>query len=96
MQLSGLIDALNADGEKLTAVLRLNSESNVRHRARWIRTLIACQVSDPQLFLEYLAYPDDLPDLRPPATRVPRNSKPESVNGCFFALRERGGLSETY
>ena len=40
------------------------------------------------------AFPDNLPDLR--TKLAPMNSKPESVKECYFALRERGELPETY
>jgi hypothetical protein len=90
----GRIDALNPDGEKLKQVLRLNSEKNVRDRYRWMRALEALRTSDPELYQEYMAFPEDLPDLR--TKQVPENTKPDGAVNCFFVLRERGELPATY
>jgi hypothetical protein len=47
------------------------------------------------LFMRVFGYPDDLPDLR--RLRPPLgNTKPGSAEGCYYALRERGGLEEVY
>jgi len=91
---NGEIDALNAAGRKLRDVLRLNSRSNVRYRARWIRVLAAIKTSDPALYKELLGFPDDLPDLR--TRNVPKNTKPDGVLDCYFVQREEGRLPESY
>ncbi|MEX2309816.1 MAG: HNH endonuclease [Pirellulales bacterium] len=93
---NGEFEALNKDGEKLRDVLRLNSDSNVMHRSRWMRNLVTLKTSNPELYKEYMGFPSDLPDLRPPKKRVPRNSKPSAVNDCYFAIHERGKLPATY
>lgn len=93
---NGLLEAMNKDGEKLRDILRLNSDRNVRQRARWMRTLSALKSSNPDLYKEYMGFPDDLPDLRPPRKLVPNNSKPDGAENCYFALRERGELPATY
>jgi len=90
----GHIEALNDAGEKLKETLRLDSESNVRYRARWMRLLAALKASDPDLYHDLMAFPEDLPDLR--KKRVPKNTKPEGVANCYFALRERGELPAMY
>jgi hypothetical protein len=90
----GRIDALNSAGEKLKQVLRLDSDKNVRDRYRWMRALGALRISDPKLYQEYMAFPEDLPDLR--IKRVPENTRPDGVVNCYFALRERGELPEAY
>ena len=91
---NGEIETLNSAGAKLVDVLLLNCEKNVKYRSRWIRALKALQVSDPDLFQEYLSFPDNLPDLR--RKRVCRNTRPEGVNTCFFVQRECGTLPATY
>ena len=53
----GRIKALNADGEKLNQVLRLDSEKNVRDRYRWMRALEALRTTDPELYGEYMGFP---------------------------------------
>jgi hypothetical protein len=91
---NGRVRALNADGEKLEDALLLNSESNLRQRSRWMRTLNALMTKDPDLYQEYMGFPDDLPDLR--KKHVPHNTKPEGAANCYFALRERNELPRTY
>jgi hypothetical protein len=90
----GHIDALNPEGEKLKQVLRLDSEKNVRDRYRWMRALEALRTSDPELYQEYMAFPEDLPDLR--TKQVPENTRPGGIVNCYFVLRERGELPATY
>jgi len=90
----GRIDALNSDGERLKQVLRLDNEKNVRDRHRWMRALEALLASRPDLYQEYMAFPEDLPDLR--TKKTPGNTKPEGALNCYFAIRERGELPATY
>ena len=90
----GQIEALNQAGESLVKKLRLNSVKNVQHRNRWMRVLAALQLHEPDLYCEYMAFPDELPDLR--TKRAPQNSRAESVVNCWFALRERGELPAIY
>lgn len=90
----GGVQALNQDGEKLKQVLLLDSESNVRYRFRMMRMLDALQKADSALYLEFMSFPEDLPDLR--AKRVPENRKPDGAANCYFALRESGRLPATY
>lgn len=92
----GTIRALNEEGEKLRDVLRLNRPKDVEHRARWMRTLAALKESHPELYVEFMSFPSELPDLRPPKKCPPRNSKPQGARECFFALQERGTLPATY
>ena len=96
VETNGTVTALNDDGERLNDVFRFNRAKDVESRARWIRTLVALETSHPDIFEDYLAFPEDLTDLRPPRTRAPENNNPNSVEHCFFALRERGDLPVTY
>jgi hypothetical protein len=90
----GHIDALNSDGEKLKQVLRLDSDRNVRDRFRWMRALDLLRTRAPSLYQEYMAFPEDLPDLR--LKQVPENSRPDGATNCYFVLRERGELPTMY
>lgn len=90
----GKIETLNDAGRKLTQVLRLGSARNVSNRYRWMRTLQALSSANPGLYREFLSFPDDLPDLR--KKHVPNNTRPEGIETCYFALRERGELPATY
>jgi hypothetical protein len=91
---NGRIEAVNNDGEKLRQTLRLDNERNVRYRYRWMRTLEALKTTHPDLYQEYMGFPEDLPDLR--RKHVPNNTKPEGAANCYFALRERDMLPATY
>jgi HNH endonuclease len=90
----GHIEALNDDGKRLRQVLRLDSESNVRHRFRWMRNLEVLRTANPALYQEFMGFPDDLPDLR--KKLAPSNTKPEGAAICYLALRERGELPAMY
>ena len=90
----GQIEALNADGERLRQVVRLNSRSNVQYRARWIRNLEILRFYAPDLYKEYMGFPEDLPG--PRKKHVSNNTKPGGVQNCYFVLRERGELPITY
>lgn len=94
IQGTGEVTALNRHGKRLCAVLRLNSTSNISHRSRWMRMFEALQVADQDLYKEFMAFPDALPDLR--KCRTPRNTKPSGAKNCYLALKERGELPETY
>ena len=96
IQPDGTGEALNEDGETLRDVLDLNDRRNVEHRARWMRTLAALKATHPELYQEYMGFSENLPDLRRPNKRVPRNTKPGGAENCYFALRERGELPTTY
>jgi hypothetical protein len=66
-----------------------------RETMRLIRTLAASTDSEAALALQRLVgFPDDLPDLR--TLRPPGNTRPEGVQHCYFALRERGELPAAY
>ena len=90
----GHVESLNKMGELLVKKLRLNSAKNIEFRFRWIRNLATLQLHNPDLYREYMAFPNDLPDLR--TKLVPLNTKPESAGDCYFALRERGELPADY
>lgn len=94
IQGTGEVLPLNGDGKRLCDVLRLNNTSNVSHRSRWIRMFEALQNADPDLYKEFMTFPDALPDLR--KCRTPANSKPDSTENCYFALRECGKLPDSY
>ncbi len=90
----GRVAALNKHGEKLRQVLRLDNEKAVHDRSRWMRNLEALKKKAPNLYAEYMGFPEDLPDLR--TKNVPKNSKPEGTVDCYFARRERGELPLIY
>jgi hypothetical protein len=91
---NGHVEALNDDGEKLRRILGLDSDKSVAYRSRWMRTIEMLRTTAPDLYQEFMGFPDDLPDLR--KKRVSNNTKPEGVANCYFALRERGLLPPMY
>lgn len=90
----GHVQALNDDGKKLKQILGLDSGKNLGYRRRWMQNLEVLRTSDPDLYQEFMGFPDDLPDLR--KKRVPNNTKPEGAESCYFVLRERGVLPAMY
>lgn len=90
----GRIEALNHHGEKLKQILQLDSEENVRYRSRMMRILTVLETQDPNLYMELMGFPSNLPDLR--QKHAPNNTKPEGAANCYFVLRERGKLPTTY
>lgn len=95
----GVVHALTPEGAQLLKTFLLNEDDSLRFRQR-VFTLIRIAAADPQgevamLVKEWLAFPEDLPDLaalRPPGG----NTRPEGVTNCCFALRQRGELPESY
>jgi hypothetical protein len=66
----------------------------VRYRYRWMRTLQTLNSVNPELYREFMTFPDDLPDLQ--TKNAPKNTRPEGIETCYFALRQRGMLPATY
>ena len=90
----GHVKALNKNGEKLILTLRLDSKRNVDWRRDWMGVLELLEAKSPELYRRYMGFPDELPDLR--NKKAPRNTKPKSVDDCFFVQRQRGTLPQTY
>jgi hypothetical protein len=90
----GHVEALNPHGERLRQVLRLDNEKNVSYRLKLMRTLEALRAEHPEIYEEWMRFPDDLPDLR--RKNAPHNSMPDGAANCHFALRERGRLPPIY
>ena len=90
----GTIDALNENGEALIEQLRLNSAKQIGHRRLIIDTLRSLILHDRQTYIQWMRYPDNLPDLS--RLRPPGNSKPNGVNDSSYARRIRGELPEIY
>jgi hypothetical protein len=91
----GTITALTDEGQALIDVLGLDNAKYTRFRHLWIDILRSLAIHDRETFIQGMRYPDDLPDLsrlRPPGGNI----RPEGINNCFYALRARGKLPETY
>ncbi len=92
----GAVAAQNEHGVKLCDAMALNAKKRVEARGRWMRALLRLQATDAELYGEYMGFPSDLDDLRPPKLRPPSNAMPQSVDDCFFAQREEGRLPCVY
>jgi hypothetical protein len=91
----GTIEAVNDDGRRLIAVLRLDNDMNTRYRRLWLDIIEEAERRNRDLYLRLMGYPDDLPDLsrlRPPGG----NEQPKGIQQSYFAKRERGELPVTY
>jgi hypothetical protein len=91
---SGVVIALNKEGERLVLLLALNSETMRDFRRRLLRVLRSLAEHDWEAYADWMKLPDDLPDLSkdPP----PANSRPEGVDASWLARRRRGECPEVY
>jgi hypothetical protein len=92
----GEIEALDNTGERIVQVLRLDSEDATGFRRRILKTLHSLAVHDEATFRDWVSFPPNLPDLRPPNRRNPGNSRPAGLVESALAVHERGELSEWY
>lgn len=90
----GALVARSSDVERLIKQLDLNSPRLTRWRLMWLRIVDLARQRDESLFKQLLGFPADLPNLA--NLRPPANSKPASVDNCWFARRKRGELPEVY
>lgn len=92
----GSIEALNAQGELLVDVLAMDQPVAKRRRRSVIGTILSLAENDWQMFVEWMRYPEDLPNLDDKRNRPPHNDKPEGVAQSFFEKKRRGELAEVY
>ena len=95
----GITVGLTPQGAALIDKLMLNEPERVNFRSRTMRIIQAlAESADPRvaaLLEEFLAYPDNLPDLQrlhPPGG----NMRPQGLMDSHFARRVRGELPLTY
>jgi hypothetical protein len=91
---NGRIEALDDAGVELIEKLALD-EPPARARRRFVvGTIRSFAESDSRMFVEWMRFPDDLPDLSlsPP----PRNDVPSGIPESYFEKRRRGELPRTY
>jgi hypothetical protein len=90
----GRIEALNLDGARLIDVLALDDERTVERRRRMIGMMLSFSQSNWTMFVHWMGYPADLPDLTQCAP--PYNDKPDGVTQSHFERKRRGQLPEVY
>ncbi len=90
----GRIEALNEHGDALIGILALDDPLTVKRRRMLIGTLSSLARRNWPMFVEWMGYPEDLPDLAkfPP----PHNGKPEGVAQSHLARKRRNELPEVY
>lgn len=88
----GLAEALTIEGAQFIDICRLNRSASVDFRRRLLNLL---ETANEDVLLDWLAYPDDLPDLstsRPPTG----NSRPAGIAESYFERRRRAELPPVY
>ncbi len=96
IQKDGKIEALNSDGELLVDVLALDQpEATTRRRFVIGNTLSHAEHNWP-LFVEWMRYPTNLPNLSENQNTPPHNEKPGGVLLSYFEKRRLGELADVY
>ncbi len=90
----GRITVIGRPGNILIKVLRLNHPWLVEQRRNQIKILATLARANQELFNQLMGYPLDLCDLR--KLRNPGNRRPDGLQNCHFARRERGELPAVY
>ncbi|HZE69008.1 MAG TPA: HNH endonuclease [Pyrinomonadaceae bacterium] len=94
----GRIEAINDNkrGRLLIEMLALD-EPKARNRRRMIiGTILSFAETNWTMFVEWMRYPSDLPDLSQQQNIPPSNSKPEGVAQSYAEMKRRGELPEVY
>lgn len=92
----GSIKALNSQGELLIEVLELDQPLAKQRRRIFIGTILSLAENDWALFVEWMRYPENLPNLEDAQNKPPHNDKPEGVAQSFYQKKRRGELAEVY
>jgi hypothetical protein len=94
----GRIEAINdsEDGKLLIERLALDEPPATARRRIIIGTILSFAESDWPMFVEWMRYPEDLPDLNDPKHKPRRNSKPEGIAQSHYAMKQRGDLPDVY
>lgn len=90
----GRIEARNDDGERLIDILSLDEPPTRARRRIIIGMILSLAETNWPLFVEWMRYPEDLPDLS--QFRPPHNTKPEGIAQSHYARKRRDDLPEIY
>jgi hypothetical protein len=97
VHLDGTIEALQAPGELLIDLLRLDDEDTTRYRRMMLEMLVTLGLNNQAAFVEWMGYPKELPDLSRPRKKPPGgNSRPDGIAESCFWRRARGDLPAIY
>jgi hypothetical protein len=86
----------NAEGTKLIELLALDEPPARARRRLIIGTILSFAETNRPLFVEWMRYPTDLPNLRDAISTPPSNSRPDGIELSHEARRRRGELPEVY
>jgi hypothetical protein len=92
----GRIEALNDQGKLLIDVLALDQPETKQRRRFNIGNILSHADNNWLMFVEWMRYPENLPNLDDKQNRPPHNDKPEGIAQSFFEKKRRGELAEVY
>ena len=94
----GRIEAKNksSEGQALIDELALDDPRTIARRRRIIGMLRTLAKSSWPMFVEWMRFPRNLPNLSSRMNKPPNNSKPDGVAQSYFEKERRGELSEVY
>lgn len=92
----GEIEALNEDGLRLIDELALDAPRITATRRLCIETICSLEKHNKPLYMIWMGFPNELPDLANIIPKPKSNTKPEGIEQSWFALKERGDLPEVY
>ena len=92
------IEAINDNehGRLLIDALALDEPTARNRRRIIIGTILSFAESNWPMFVEWMRYPSDLPDLSEKENVPPSNSKPEGISQCYAEMKRRSELPEVY
>ena len=91
---TGEIHALNDGGVRLIDELSLDGSKITTTRRLYIQSIRSHEIHDRALFLTWMGFPEELPDLHSVRPQPLSNSHPEGIGQSWFFRRERGELPE--
>jgi len=90
----GVIASDQPQTKRLLQQLDLNSPKLKKWRVMWMRIVSLAKERDANLYGQLAGFPEDLPNLG--RLRPASNSRPDGIELCWYAKRERGQLPKTY
>lgn len=93
---TGAIHALNDDGIRLIDELSLDGDKITATRRLYIESIRSHEKHDRSLFLIWMGFPDELPDLLSVRPQPSSNSLPGGIGQSWFSKKQRGELPEIY
>ncbi len=96
VHMDGRIEAINEHGRLLIDRLALDEPPAREHRRLMIGTILSFAKSNWPMFVQWMRYPEDLPDLSREDNTPPTNSKPDGIKQSSYHKKQRGELPQVY